>query len=169
MKDTTNQSENKERMPRGIRNCNPLNIRANGTAWQGMTAEQTDKSFVQFKSMAYGFRAAFITLYNYMTKHRLTTIAQIVRRWAPESENNTQAYIDAVCQRTRIERNATLDWFDKESMTAIVKAMVWVENGGGPRPPLTPPEGGGLEDTIDKSIDEGYEMACKSYQVKLKK
>jgi hypothetical protein len=44
--------------PRGIRNNNPLNIRHSADQWQGACEEQKDKSFVQFKSMAYGYRAA---------------------------------------------------------------------------------------------------------------
>ena len=46
-------------MKRGIRNNNPLNIRRSATRWQGAREEQKDKSFVQFKSMAYGYRAAW--------------------------------------------------------------------------------------------------------------
>ena len=41
-------------MKRGIRNNNPLNIRHSADKWQGASETQTDKSFVQFKSMAYG-------------------------------------------------------------------------------------------------------------------
>ena len=48
-------------MTRGLRNNNPLNIRKNSTKWQGLSATQTDKSFFQFTSMAYGYRAAFKT------------------------------------------------------------------------------------------------------------
>lgn len=46
-------------MTRGLRNNNPLNIRRNNTKWQGLSVTQTDKSFFQFKTMAYGYRAAF--------------------------------------------------------------------------------------------------------------
>lgn len=37
-------------MNRGIRNNNPLNIRRSADHWQGMRDEQTDPSFVQFKT-----------------------------------------------------------------------------------------------------------------------
>ena len=67
--------------PRGIRNNNPLNIRRNGTAWSGLSAQQTDRSFCQFRNMAYGFRAAFITIHTYIFKHGLGTISQIISRW----------------------------------------------------------------------------------------
>ena len=39
-------------MTRGQRNNNPLNIRHSADKWQGARVEQTDKSFVQFESMA---------------------------------------------------------------------------------------------------------------------
>ena len=52
-------------MTRGIRNNNPLNIRHSADRWQGAAEEQNDPSFVQFKSMAYGYRAAWKTLESY--------------------------------------------------------------------------------------------------------
>ena len=52
-------------MTRGIRNNNPLNIRHSADQWQGARAQQTDPSFVQFESMAYGYRAAWKVLETY--------------------------------------------------------------------------------------------------------
>ena len=54
--------------PRGIRNNNPLNIRHSADQWQGACEEQKDKSFVQFKTMAYGYRAAWKTLQSYYNR-----------------------------------------------------------------------------------------------------
>ena len=39
-------------IPRGIRNCNPLNIRKGKDQWKGLLKVQNDKSFYQFKAMA---------------------------------------------------------------------------------------------------------------------
>ena len=50
---------------RGLKNNNPLNIRHSKDQWQGARKEQTDKAFVQFESMAYGYRAAWKTLETY--------------------------------------------------------------------------------------------------------
>ena len=50
---------------RGQRNNNPLNIRHSTDRWQGARIQQTDPSFVQFESMAYGYRAAWRTLESY--------------------------------------------------------------------------------------------------------
>lgn len=119
--------------PRGIRNNNPLNIR-HGSKWQGLRPEQTDKCFCQFVSMEYGLRAAFRLLRNYIsgwggTRKPCKNIHDIVSRWAPESENNTRAYIDFVCKHTQIDAFQTISFSDRKTMIAIVDAMAQVECG----------------------------------------
>ncbi len=95
--------------PRGIRNCNPLNIRRSKDQWKGMAEAQTDRAFVQFKTMEWGWRAAFQLLTRtYYHKYRLYTIRAIVSRWAPQSENNTSAYIDTVARLTAIDPDEPL-------------------------------------------------------------
>lgn len=114
---------------RGIRNCNPLNIRRNSTQWQGLRKEQTDSAFFQFISMPYGYRAAIRTLVTYYNKHGLKTIREIVSRWAPPSENHTENYINIVAERSGFSPDAEIDIFDQDVMIAIVAAMSFVENG----------------------------------------
>ena len=84
-------------MKRGLRNNNPLNIRRSATRWQGARKEQKDKSFVQFESMAYGYRAAWKILQTYYETFRRNnqpfTVRNIISRWAPPNENDTEAYI----------------------------------------------------------------------------
>ena len=90
-------------LPRGIRNHNPLNIRRSKDQWKGLAEAQTDRAFCQFKSLEYGWRAAFYLLTRtYYHKYRLYTIRTIIRRWAPSSENNTEAYIANVVRLTGI-------------------------------------------------------------------
>ena len=50
-------------IPRGIRNCNPLNIRRSRDQWKGLLKVQNDKSFYQFKAMEWGYRAAVQPLF----------------------------------------------------------------------------------------------------------
>ena len=89
--------------PRGIRNHNPLNIRRSADKWQGLKAQQEDREFFQFSSMAYGWRAAFRLLcHTYYGKYKLRTIRAIINRWAPPKENDTQYYIRSVAERTGI-------------------------------------------------------------------
>ena len=90
-------------IPRGIRNHNPLNIRRSKDQWKGMAEVQTDRAFVQFKSLEYGWRAAFYLLTRtYYHKYRLYTIRGIIRKWAPPSENQTETYIANVSRLTGI-------------------------------------------------------------------
>ena len=89
--------------PRGIRNHNPLNIRRSKDQWQGMAKVQTDRAFVQFESLEWGWRAAFKLLTRtYYHNYRLYTIRGIISRWAPPQENNTEAYIQNVSRLSGI-------------------------------------------------------------------
>ena len=91
---------NLKKIARCVRNCNPLNIRRGAARWQGMSEREDDKEFEQFKSMAYGWRAAFILLgRTCYEKYHLDTIRKMISRWAPECENNTRAYILYVAKR----------------------------------------------------------------------
>ena len=91
---------------RGIRNNNPLNIRHSADQWQGAREEQTDKSFVQFTTMAYGYRAAWRTLQSYYRRlcqqGKPFTVQTIISRWAPPAENDTQSYIRHVLKLSGI-------------------------------------------------------------------
>lgn len=81
---------------RGIRNNNPANIRR-GCNWKGLTEKQTDKEFCQFVTMTWGVRALLVTLRTYVVKHKLHTIPQIIKRWAPPQDGNaTNRYIEFV-------------------------------------------------------------------------
>ena len=119
-------------LPRGIRNNNPLNIRRSKDQWKGLAEAQTDRAFVQFKSLEYGWRAAFYLLTRtYYHKYRLYTIRTIIRRWAPSSENDTNAYIANVSKLTGIDPDEPIG-IPSESPTrwiALGAAMAIQENG----------------------------------------
>ena len=85
-----------EKLPRGLRHNNPGNIRINSDLFQGEIRPSKDKSFKQFNTMAYGYRAIFKILSNYYRNYKLDTIRKMIGRWAPENENDTDAYIKAV-------------------------------------------------------------------------
>ena len=94
---------NEIKLPRGIRNNNPLNIRKSSDRWQGLSTLQEDREFFKFVSMEWGWRAAFVILCKtYYGKYKLRTIRGIVSRWAPAKENNTPAYIRHVSDYTGI-------------------------------------------------------------------
>lgn len=115
--------------PRGIRNCNPGNIRLSKDRWQGLREEQTDPAFFQFIAPMWGYRALIRTLQNYRKKHNCQTIADFIRRWAPEVENNTSGYITRVCKELEVPASYVPDVYDKETMCAFAAAISLVENG----------------------------------------
>ena len=114
-------------MTRGLRNCNPLNIRrVAGTRWKGQAAEQNDSQFVQFESLEYGLRAAFVLLRTYRKKYKLVCIEDIINRWAPPSENDTRKYVETVCRLTGFGGKERLV---EDQLPALVHAMAFVECG----------------------------------------
>lgn len=115
-------------LPRGLRNNNPGNIRRNSDVFQGEKTS-SDREFKQFKSMAYGYRAIFKILSNYYRNYKLDTIRKIIGRWAPENENNTNAYIKAVSDYAGIPADDPININDREQMIRIVAGMSKVENG----------------------------------------
>lgn len=118
----------KPSIPRGIRNNNPLNIRV-GNNWKGEVTNPSDKSFEQFQTMSDGCRAGFKLLFKYVNKYKLNTIELIIKRWAPPSENNTQKYIERVCEYTGLRRNQPIDIHNADMMSKLFQGMAIVENG----------------------------------------
>ncbi len=115
-------------MTRGLRNNNPGNIRKNATKWQGLApdAQQTDPDFFVFATPSFGIRAMAHTLNTYMTKYGLTTLRGIISRWAPPSENNTDAYIAALVNDTGVGPDEELSSAD---LPAVVAGIIKHENG----------------------------------------
>lgn len=114
---------------RGLRNNNPLNIRKSAAKWKGEVQPSIDPAFKQFRTMAYGYRAAIVTLRTYQRKYHLRSITEMINRWAPDSENNTKAYIDTVSKRTGIPSGFPVNMDDGHVACQIVAAMSYVENG----------------------------------------
>lgn len=115
--------------PRGIRNCNPGNIRITKDKWKGLRPEQTDKEFFQFTEMKWGYRALLRCLQNYRKRHGCQTIKDFIERWAPESENNTTAYIKTVCEKMGVPTLYVPNVDDKVTMCLFAAAISYVENG----------------------------------------
>ena len=119
----------KNNLPRGLRNNNPGNIRINGDLFRGEVRPSKDKSFKQFETMAYGYRAMFVILRNYIRNYKLDTIRKMISRWAPPKENHTEAYVKAVSDYAGIPADDPINVNDREQMIRIVAGMSRVENG----------------------------------------
>ena len=118
---------NSKRIPRGIRNNNPLNLRV-GNNWIGEVGVSTDLTFEQFTEMKWGVRAAFIVLRNYIVRHKCDTIEKIISRWAPSNENDTELYIKHVSYLSWIGAHEPITW-EEGKIKRLFNAMCFVENG----------------------------------------
>ena len=122
---------------RGLRNNNPLNIRRSTDRWDGTTEDQTDKEFVQFKTMAYGYRAAWRTLHTYYKRlsdrKKHFTVENIIHRWAPPTENDTKQYIRTVLMLSGIGGKESLlppsNPLAYDKLSKLLTAMTVMENG----------------------------------------
>lgn len=118
-------------MTRGLRNNNPLNIEKTkgGKPWQGEIVPSKDSRFAQFRTIAYGYRAAFKLLNNYQRNYGLDTIRKMINRWAPSNENHTDAYIRTVAERSGVPADSRITTTNRDVMVPVVAAMSYVENG----------------------------------------
>ena len=114
--------------PRPVRLNNPGDIES-GTAWIGLSQKQDDPRFCGFESAEYGFRALCKILLTYHRVDGLNTISQMIARWAPPEENDTQAYIAFVSKQTGIDADAPLDLSDTAILAKIAFAISIEEAG----------------------------------------
>lgn len=109
---------------RGYRNNNPGNIRLSSDKWQGLALEQTDKEFFQFKDVTYGIRALARVLIRYQDSYKLTTAKDFITRYAPPSENNTDAYVAAILKWTGFQADQRINVHTYCDLEALVKAII---------------------------------------------
>ena len=122
-------------MAKGYKNNNPGNIRltfdSNGEkiiVYKG-EIDGTSNSFRTFSSMAYGYRAMFSLLTHYINSDGANTIRKIISRYAPSSENDTEAYINNVSSLTNHDPDEPIDLSDSNFMQQLVASMSFQENG----------------------------------------
>ena len=103
----------------GIKRNNPGNIRP-----------LSGQGFNTYATLGQGLAAMGRQLQIYQDKHHLSTIAQIVSRWAPPSDHNdTAAYIRNVAARTGFGANQALNLHDPRVLAAVERAMIKQEHG----------------------------------------
>ena len=85
---------------------NIFNIRAGRAQWLGMTG--TRKGFVEFDTQEHGIRAWLVLMRSYRRRYGCRTIRQIVTRFAPPTENQTERYIRYCCQVVMLGDNADI-------------------------------------------------------------
>lgn len=121
-----------QKLTRGERNNNPGNIRESAgdtTRWSGERDTDDDAAFEEFKTPHDGIRALAKVLLNYQRKHHLQTLREIIARWAPASENNTDSYVRAVAADMNVPPVLPIDLEDAQTLAALTKAIIHHENG----------------------------------------
>lgn len=116
-------------MSRGLRNCNPGNIRRSKVRYVGEKEPSTDPEFRQFVAVEWGYRAMFVLLYTYRLRYGEHTLQGLIGRWAPPSENRTDCYVRFVAERCGVAADQPLDLLDAKTMIPVAAAMSEVENG----------------------------------------
>ena len=101
---------------------NIFNIRQ-GAKWKGMTGVR--KGFVEFENQEYAIRAWLILMRTYRRRYGCKTIRQIVTRFAPPNENNTEQYIDYCCEQLRMTADMELEF--EIFYVALASAMARME------------------------------------------
>ncbi len=115
---------------RGLRNNNPGNLRLTSTTWSG-EVKGKDSAFKSFATPEDGIRGIQTSLQKKAARG-LNTITDIIKSYAPPSENDTKAYIASVEKSTGFHANETLDISDKQTTAKLIAAIIKHENGSNP-------------------------------------
>lgn len=116
--------------PRGIRNNNPGNL--NYVGQNGATKEGGPNGrFAVFQTAEAGLQALADQLRRYGSRG-INSVRAIISKFAPASENNTQAYINSVSRGLGIGSDSALDLNDPRILQGLMGAIIRVENGKNP-------------------------------------
>lgn len=124
--------------PRGIRNNNPGNIEDGAFARSLPGYAGTDGRFAKFETPAQGIAAQSKLMDVYSRKHGINSIAGIVNRYAPASDNNNvMAYASSVAKAVGVGPNDPINISDPSVKAKLLPAMIRQENGRMPYQPQT--------------------------------
>ena len=115
----------------GARTNNLLNVRPTANKndpWLGQTG--VSDGYAEFENKDWGIRAGDMVLTTYGEKHKINTIEGVVERFAPAADNNdTEAYINLVSDKTGFERDEEIDLSDSSVRDMLLSAMIKQETG----------------------------------------
>lgn len=136
-------------LPLGIRMNNPGNLRrAVGLAKPAVK----ENGFVKFDTLSEGVFSLCKLMEQYYTHLGHRTLRQIVQAYAPPTENDTMRYETSLAAFARLNplRAETNDLhLDRAwNALAVMRGIVWIENGNPPPSWRTQPEWVGLHDWV---------------------
>ncbi len=116
---------------RGERDNDPGNLRRDATPWLGLVplADCVEQVFCTFDTPVHGIRALCKVLLSYQRLDGCRTLAQVIDRYAPKTENDTDAYLADVVARAGVGAGEVLDLARPAELTNIVRAIIFHENG----------------------------------------
>lgn len=129
---------------RGVRNNNPGNIDFNPrNAWQGQLGLEVGVAkprFARFDQPENGIRALGKLLLNYRGKDGMPGVGrpgidtplEFISRWAPASENDTNAYAQAIAKRLGVGVRESIDISKPQILRELVVGIIVHENGSNP-------------------------------------
>ena len=138
---------------RGVRNNNPGNIDFNPrNAWQGQLGLEVGVGrprFARFDFPENGIRALGKLLLNYRGKDGMPGVGrpgidtplEFISRWAPASENDTNAYAQAIAKRLGVGVRDSIDISKPQILRELVVGIIVHENGCNPYPSALIDEG----------------------------
>lgn len=117
--------------PRGVRANNPLNIEINDkNNWRGKVSPSIDVRFETFQAPEYGFRAGAILLRDtYQGRYGLETISELINRFAPSHENDSDNYAQFVAKQLGVSPNQPIDLRSDATLARLIHAMSIMEVG----------------------------------------
>ena len=117
--------------PRGIRNNNPGNLRLPASSTRPGDEGHDKDGFSKFSTPQHGLDSLARLLVNY-GKAGVNTIAGIITKYAPPSENDTDAYTLFVANKAKLDPLEPLDMKSSEIISALMTAIIAFENGRQP-------------------------------------
>lgn len=135
-----------QKVAKGILNRNPFNLENDGTPWRGRTG--TDGPYLVFGDDFSGMRAGYRDLYTKWARDGLHTTRAIITKFAPPTrtvrgedgkkqvvkENDTEAYITAVCRDVGVGPDELLDFDNPGQFLKFGRAIMRHEIGSVPFP-----------------------------------
>ncbi len=117
--------------PRGVLANNPLNVESNANNnWVGKVTPSIDRRFETFKAPEYGFRAGAILLRDtYQGKYGLETVSELIHKFAPSHENDSDNYAGFVAGQLGISANAPVNLQSDAVLAKMIYAMSIMEVG----------------------------------------
>ena len=143
------------KLPRGIVNKNPGNIRKSKDEWVG-EIDGNDESFKTFQEMGYGIRALLVIFLRYQQKYHLKTIRGLINRYAPPNENETNTYVTNVAAILGIDPDKEIDLLTQPwILEKLARAVIIQENGKDATKTIS-----------DEDIQTGVKMALNKFGIR---